>query len=218
MSTPEPEPEPATAKAAPAPAPAPPPTPPSPTTTTTPPTPPSPAPSPTAPARSRAESISLALSHYRRALALHTHSPSTHPKPIVLQLAKRHNIPESTLRRHIKTPGHRSTAEANRQKQLLTPDEEASLVARALQGPGVDRGRCYELAHEILHRREPGKRVGKDWFYRFLKRHPECGYSSGRDGEAAAAARKRAGRPRKKGGVAAGVAAAAAAAAVEMPE
>ncbi|KAH8153905.1 uncharacterized protein LAJ45_01672 [Morchella importuna] len=158
---------------------------------------------------------------------MHTQSPSNHPKPVVLQLAKTYNIPESTLRRHIKTPGHRSTAEANRQKQLFTPEEEQSLVARALQGPGVDRSKCYELAHEILHKREPGKKVGKDWFYRFLKRHPECGYSSGRDGDAAAA-RKRAGRPRKKKGedvtaVAAATAATAplmatAASAEKMPE
>ncbi|KAI5852640.1 hypothetical protein DFP73DRAFT_9883 [Morchella snyderi] len=186
MSTPEPEPT-TTAKAAPAPAPPPqtpqtpqtppppppPPTPPSPTNNNPP--SPQPAPSPAAPAaptvaRSRAENISLALTHYHQALAAHTQSPSNRPKPIVLQLAKTYNIPESTLRRHIKTPGHRSTAEANRQKQLFTPEEEQSLVARALQGPGVDRSKCYELAHEILHKREPGKKVGKDWFYRFLKR------------------------------------------------
>lgn len=70
---------------------------------------------------------------------------------------------------------------------------------RALQDPAVpaDRSRCYELAHEILHKRDPDRKVGRDWFYRFLRRHPECGYSSGRDG-GGDPGRKKAGRPKKK--------------------
>lgn len=34
----------------------------------------------------------------------------------------------------------------------------------------------YELADQLLHRRQPGRILGRDWIYRFLERNAECRY------------------------------------------
>lgn len=101
-------------------------------------------------------------------------------KPIVLQIAKMYDIHEATLRRHIKNPGQRNIQEANADKQLLTVTEEKVLVERLLFLDDfnviADKTLLYTLAHAILHRRDPTRTIGRDWFYRFLARHPECRY------------------------------------------
>lgn len=134
------------------------------------------------------ERIALGLAHYHAELHAYTQSitdPDSNPqaiqkKPVVLQIAKMYDIPESTLRRHIKNPASRSVAEANKDKQILSVEEEKVLVERLLFlddcNIPADKSLVFNLAHKLLHRRNPSRMIGKDWFYSFLARHPECRY------------------------------------------
>lgn len=91
-----------------------------------------------------------------------------------------YDVTEPTLRRHIKTPGQKTKAEAFEEMQVMTVEEEKVLVERLLFlddfNVPASKATFYELAHNLLHRRDPNRQLGRDWIYRFLSRHPECRY------------------------------------------
>lgn len=131
---------------------------------------------------SKYERLMFALGHYYAELEKYNQDPQNpeNPKPIVLKISKQYAVSESTLRRHIKTPGQRTHAVFHAEQQVLTPAEEAILVERVLflddSNVPADRNLLYDLAHKLLHRRDPTKALGRNWIYSFLGRHPECKY------------------------------------------
>lgn len=96
------------------------------------------------------------------------------------QIAKLFAVPETMLRRHIRTPNQQTVAEVQISCQVLTltSAEEQVLVERLLFlddfNIPASKAVLYEMAESLLHKRDPGYRLGKNWIYRFLNRHEEC--------------------------------------------
>lgn len=128
----------------------------------------------------KTERLHIALSYYHQELQMHTQNPPTAPKPIILQFAKTYDVNETTLQSHINNRLQKTYEEVNQESQLLTSDEEKVLVERLLFlddfNIPTSKSQLYELAHTVLHRRLPGRTMGVNWIYRFLKRHHECKY------------------------------------------
>lgn len=127
---------------------------------------------------SKHECLVFARSHYFA--ELNQHNPENTQKPNVLKIAKLYGVPEATLRRHLKNPSQRTAAEYHADTQILTVQEESVLVERLLflDDFNIPASKVifYQLAHGLLHRRIPGRQLGRDWIYRFLERHTECRY------------------------------------------
>jgi hypothetical protein len=124
--------------------------------------------------------LTLALSNYWANFQRYTDEPIPANKPNVSRLAKDYSVTESMLRRHIKHPGQKTSVDTHQDSQVLTVSEEKVLVERLLFlddfNIPADRDTLYSLAHELLHRRLPGRELGREWMYRFLHRHPDCQY------------------------------------------
>lgn len=129
---------------------------------------------------SKHECLVLAISHYHAELQQHF-KDQTHKKPVVLRLAHTYGVPETTLRRHIKNPEQRTVDQAHAKQQALTVEEEKILVEKLLSLDDSDapanKAVLYNMAHAILHEREPGRVLGRDWVYRFVARHNEIRYA-----------------------------------------
>lgn len=121
---------------------------------------------------SKYEQLVLAQGHYHADLQRHLQDPDE-KKPVLLQIAKLYGVPETTLGRHIRKPGQKKLDELHSEQQILTVAEETVLVERLLFLDDfnvlADKRGFYELAHNLLHRRNPDRTLGRDWIYRFLK-------------------------------------------------
>jgi hypothetical protein len=86
------------------------------------------------------EQIAMEIGHYHAELKEFNNSidngdsqiNNTAKKPVITQIGKMYDIPETTLCSHIKNPRQQMIVEANVEKQLLTKGEEEVLVKRLL--------------------------------------------------------------------------------------
>lgn len=99
-------------------------------------------------------------------------------KPKVARIARIYHIPRKTLNNHLKNPNITTKKVHNESMQVLTPLEETALANRLLFmdqfNVPADRKTLFELAHNLLHEREPERILGKRWIYAFLRRNPAC--------------------------------------------
>lgn len=84
-------------------------------------------------------------------------------------------VDHTTLSRHLR--GQKSRRAARAPQQLLTPEQEQHLVQWILRseagGNTINHTQIREIALLILQVTNGPTTVGKEWTYRFLKRHPE---------------------------------------------
>lgn len=98
------------------------------------------------------------------------------PKPSARDIAKRHGVPATTLRRLL--AGGKSIAEFNATKRHLTPAEERVILdftkAQAKKGFPPSHKVLEDRANAILRlRKGPAFKVGESWVSRFLDAHNE---------------------------------------------
>lgn len=129
---------------------------------------------------SKNERLELAKAHYHADYQRHLVDPAF-KKPIVSRIAKLYDIVDTMLGRHVRIGRPQmSLKELHIQQQALTVGEETALAERLLFlddfNVPADKRVFYELAHNLLHRRDPDRILGRDWIYRFLERHLNCRY------------------------------------------
>ena len=98
-----------------------------------------------------------------------------HPKTSIRQVASLFNVSRSTLSRRLLDGLSRTTAQAHR--QLLSPVQESLLVDWVLQleqdGHAPTPATIRAMASLISVKSGGPEHVGKGWFERFRKRHPD---------------------------------------------
>jgi len=114
------------------------------------------------------------------AVAWYDHVRNTRTPPSIGHIARSCEVPYSTLKHWIKGP--KTTKEVLESRLKLTIREEAAIVANSqilsswLQPPRVslvsEMALCLLQKHESPMERGTS-RLGENWVYQFLQRHPE---------------------------------------------
>lgn len=95
----------------------------------------------------------------------------------IRKMALKHGVDHVGLGRLIQ--GQRTMGEFNTSKQLITPAEEATVVAFMIEMSnrafGLNHKLLAEKVHSILDAKGIYVEIGPSWVYRFLRRHPELG-------------------------------------------
>lgn len=93
--------------------------------------------------------------------------------------AQKYEVPKSTVHDHLK---HHDAGAKPGPAPVLTKAEEHELVQWIIEMSGIGYGQCRQqvclIVKQILdHNKRPnpltGNMPGKDWWHRFLKRHPQ---------------------------------------------
>lgn len=96
-------------------------------------------------------------------------------KPTAAAIAREYNVKERTLQYHLTHPTVQTRKEQHQSMQVLTVGEEKALVERLQYlddwNVPADKLQITILAEAILHKRNPDRNLGKDWFYAFQTRH-----------------------------------------------
>lgn len=95
--------------------------------------------------------------------------------PSIRKCAAAFGVNYSTLSRHLR--GQQSRRAARAQQQLLSPEQEEHLVQWILRseagGNAINHAQFREAVLLVCQVANGPSKVGKDWIYRFLRRHPE---------------------------------------------
>jgi hypothetical protein len=97
------------------------------------------------------------------------------PRQSIQTIAIEYNVPYSSLQQRLK--GRQPMEQHHEARQLLTPAEEAAVISyldfMARTGFPYQQRHVVATAQYVLSKRSQDVVLGKNWYARFSKRHPE---------------------------------------------